>query len=72
MDKEGFRELLKMRKLGDEKIEASLAIAERFEAYLNTSSDKSDADLTWEFCNILIDEGQNRELEKNGKCLDIK
>ena len=59
MDRDGFRELLKTRKLSDEKIEASIAIAERFEAYLNSSCDKPDADAAWEFCNILIDEGQN-------------
>jgi len=59
MDREGFRELLKTRKLSDEKIEASIAIAERFETYLNSSCDKPEADSAWEFCNILIDEGQN-------------
>ena len=59
MDQEGFREMLKTRKLSDEKIEASIAIAERFEAYLNASGGKPDADKTWEFCNTPIQEGHN-------------
>ena len=60
MDTDGFREQLKKRKLSDDKIEASIAIAERFEAYLNASrGGKSDAAVTWEFCNGLILEGQN-------------
>jgi len=59
MDREGFRELLKTRKLNDEEIEASIEIAERFETYLRASSSKADADITWEFCKILIEEGQN-------------
>jgi hypothetical protein len=59
MDREGFCELLKTRMLSDEKIEASIAIAERFEAYLSPLSGKSDTDMTQEFCNILIQEGQN-------------
>lgn len=59
MDREGFRELLKARKLTDEKIEASIALAERFEAYINTSGGKPDAATTWEFCKLLIQEEQN-------------
>jgi hypothetical protein len=59
MDKEGYRELLKTRKLNDEMIDASIAIAERFEEYLKVLSIMSDAAKTWEFCKILINEGQN-------------
>jgi len=59
MDREGFRELLKTRQLTDEKIEASIAIAERFEEYLGSLGGKPDAASTWKFCNILIHEGQN-------------
>lgn len=59
MDQAGFRELLKQRKLSDEQIEASIAIAERFERYIATKEGKPDADLTWEFCKILIQEGEN-------------
>src|SRR4030042_3791851 len=59
MDREGFREMLKTRKLSNEKIEASITIAERFDAYISASTSKSDSDITWEFCKILIDEGNN-------------
>jgi hypothetical protein len=59
MDREGFRKFLRTRKMSEEKIEASISIAERFETYLRASSSKSDLDITWDFCKILIDEGQN-------------
>ncbi len=59
MDREGFRELLKTRKMSEEKIEASIEIAERFDTYLRASTSKTDTAKTWEFCKILIEEGQN-------------
>ena len=59
MDREGFRELLKTRKLTPEKIEVSLALAERFEAFIGATSGKPDAATTWAFCTLLIQEGQN-------------
>jgi len=59
MDREGFRELLKARKMSEEKIEAAIEIAERFETYLRASTSKTDTVKTWEFCKILIEEGQN-------------
>jgi hypothetical protein len=59
MDREGFRELLKTRKLTEDQIQASIAMAERFEDYLGSKREMSKADSTWEFCNILIDEDQN-------------
>lgn len=59
MDREGFRELLKTRNLTGEKIEASIALAERFEAFITATSGKPDAATTWAFCKILIQEGQN-------------
>ncbi len=59
MDREGFRQLLKTRKQSDEQIEASIAIAERFEEYLVNSNAKPDAPATWKFCKNLIQEGQN-------------
>ena len=59
MDREGFRELLKTRNLTDDKIEASIALAERFEAFISTTRGKPDANTTWAFCKILIQEGQN-------------
>jgi hypothetical protein len=59
MDREGFRELLKTRKLDDEQVEASLAIAERFEGYLTVLSTPPDGSAAWEFSKILIQEGEN-------------
>jgi hypothetical protein len=59
MDKDGFRELLSKRKLSEEMIEASITIAERFEKYLLFAGGKPDATITWKFCKILIQEGQN-------------
>ncbi|HEY43746.1 MAG TPA: hypothetical protein G4O11_07170 [Anaerolineae bacterium] len=59
MDTEGFRELLITRKLTDEKITASIALAERFEAFIDTTSGQPDTETTWAFCKILIEEGQN-------------
>jgi hypothetical protein len=59
MDKEGFRELLKTRKLDDQEIEASIVIAERFEGYLVALGGKPDAAAAWEFSKILIQEKQN-------------
>jgi hypothetical protein len=59
MDREGFRELMKTRKQSDEQIEASIAIAERFEEYLANSNAKPDAPATWKFCKTLIQEEHN-------------
>jgi hypothetical protein len=59
MDTEGFRELLKTRKLTDEKIADSITLAERFEAFIDATSGQPDTETTWAFCNILIQEGQN-------------
>lgn len=59
MDREGFRELLKSRKVSEDKIESSIAIAERFEAYLATLGGAPDAASTWKFCKMLILEKQN-------------
>ncbi|HEY45923.1 MAG: hypothetical protein AMJ88_03720 [Anaerolineae bacterium SM23_ 63] len=59
MDTEGFRELLKTRKLTEEKIAASIALAEQFEAFIDTTSGQPDTETTWAFCTILIEEGQN-------------
>jgi hypothetical protein len=59
MDKKGFREFLQTCKLTPEKMEASIAMAERFEAFLGTPGGKPDAATAWAFCNLLIQEGQN-------------
>lgn len=59
MDTEGFRELLKSRKLIDEKITDSIVLAERFETFIEATGGRPDAETTWAFCNTLIREGQN-------------
>jgi hypothetical protein len=59
MDTKGFREMLKKRKFTDERIEALIALAERFEAFISTTGGKLDAETTSAFCKILIQEGQN-------------
>jgi len=59
MDREGFCELLKARKLSDDKIETSIALAERFEAFIKTSGGAQDSGTTWEFCKVLIQEDEN-------------
>jgi hypothetical protein len=59
MDTEGFRELLKTRKLTDEKIAVSIALAERFESFIDDTGGQPDTETTWAFCKILIQEGQN-------------
>jgi hypothetical protein len=59
MDTDGFRELLKTRKLTDEKIDASIILAKRFEAFIECTSGKPDAETTQMFCDLLIQEGKN-------------
>ena len=59
MDKEGFRELLEMRKLSEEKIEASIIIADRFDEYLGAAGETPGETVAWQFSQMLIDEGQN-------------
>ncbi len=61
MDRDGFRELLKTRKLSDEKIAASIALAERFEQYVADLGKTADALAARDFCNILMQEGLNNE-----------
>jgi hypothetical protein len=61
MDREGFRALLQTRKLTEEGIEASIALAERFETYLGESQALSPAEAVWAFSRVLIEEGQNTE-----------
>ena len=59
MDREGFRELLLTRKLNEDQINASIAIAERFEEYLSEQTATPDAISTWDFCKNLIAEENN-------------
>ena len=59
MDREGFRKLLKKRRLSDQKIKASIALAERFESYIATSDREPDAAAAEDFCTMLMQEQQN-------------
>lgn len=59
MDREGYRELLVARKVDEDKIEAAIAMAERFEAYLATLGGEPEAEATWRFCKMLIQEKLN-------------
>jgi hypothetical protein len=55
MDKQGFRAMLQARKLAEAQIEASISIAERFEAYLSDKAPTAETALA--FAQILIGEG---------------
>ncbi len=59
MDTEGFGEYLISRNVSDEKIEVSIALAERFETYLESRGGKTEAEAAWNFCKDLIQEKQN-------------
>ncbi len=59
MDREGYRQLLIVRNVSEDKIEASIAMAERFEAYWGTLGAKADTVTAWDFCRVLIQEKQN-------------
>jgi hypothetical protein len=61
MDKEGFRAMLLTRKLPEDKIEVSIALAQRFEDFLTGASGISMPEGVWAFSRILIQEGQNTE-----------
>lgn len=61
MDKQGFRALLETRKLSDEKIEAAITLAERFERFVEDAGAMSIAEVAWAFSERLINEGQNTE-----------
>lgn len=59
MNEQGFRAMLQGRKLPEDKIEASIAIAERFETYREDRP--ANAETAWAFSKLLIAEGNNRE-----------
>lgn len=61
MDQPGFRQLLQQRKLNEAQIETSIALAERFEAYLKEPGRPPSADTAWAFSRQLITEGNNTE-----------
>ena len=59
MDQEGFRAMLRTRKLSEEAIEASVALAERFEAFVAASGGEPPAAAAPAFSRALIEEGGN-------------
>lgn len=59
MDKQGFRAMLQALKLHEEQIKESMAIAERFESYINGSGRIPPAETAWSFSRLLIEEGNN-------------
>jgi len=59
MDKEGFRAMLRARKLGEQEIEHSIALAERFEGFAAASAGPAAATAQG-FIRQLLAEGQNR------------
>lgn len=61
MDRQGFRDSLRQRGLVGEQIEASLAIAERFDAFVREPGRAPSADTAWAFSRLLIEEGGNTE-----------
>lgn len=59
MDTPAFRKFLETRKLSEERIQASIALAERFEAFIQSVGGKAGAETTGAFSSLLIQEGQN-------------
>lgn len=59
MDKEGFRDLLRGRKVPDDKIGPAIALAERYQAYVDASGEQPSAGNASAFSQLLIQEGQN-------------
>lgn len=61
MDKTGFRTMLESRQVPVEKMEAVLAMAERFDLFLEYSGLGFTARAAWAFSELLIAERQNTE-----------
>ncbi|HOU13305.1 MAG TPA: hypothetical protein PKZ84_09305 [Anaerolineae bacterium] len=61
VDQQGFRALLETRKVSDEKIEAAIALVERFEQFAEEKSATPIVETAWAFSERLIAEGQNTE-----------
>jgi hypothetical protein len=59
MGKQGFRAMLEGRKVPADKLDSALALAERFELFLEQAGGEPDAETAWAFCQTLIQEGQN-------------
>jgi hypothetical protein len=61
MEMQGFRGKLQSLKLNEAQIEASLAIAELFQAYIDEPGRMPSAETAWAFSQRLIAEGSNTE-----------
>jgi hypothetical protein len=61
MDEQGFRAMLQTHKMNEVQIEDSIAIAKRFEAYVNESGRVPSAETAWAFSQLLIEAGNNTE-----------
>ena len=59
MDRDGFRAMLRTRNVSDDGIEASIALAERFEEFRSGTTPPTEA--AWAFSRVLIGEGANTE-----------
>jgi len=59
MDKQGFRDLLQTRHLDEDQVGVSIAMAERFEAYLNEPGRMPSAEIAGAFSQRLVEEGNN-------------
>ena len=59
MDKQGFRSMLQSLDLNEEQAGASIAIAERFEAYVNEPGRMPSGGTAWAFSRLLIEERDN-------------
>lgn len=57
MDKEGFRAMLEGRKVPEERIEPAIALAERFETFVQSKAPTGE--MAWAFSRVLIAEGNN-------------
>ena len=61
MDTQGFRAMLKERKVPAEKLDSALALAERFDNYARQSDVGFSTETAWAFSKTLIEEKQNTE-----------
>jgi len=61
MDKKGFRSNLQARQQNEEQIEAAIALAERFETFIEGTGRAPTAETAWAFSRLLIEEGYNTE-----------
>jgi len=61
MDKEGFRTMLRERKLNEETIQASIEVAGKFEEFCEAKKKSASTETAWQFSSRLIEEGRNTQ-----------